>query len=210
MVELSNKVVLFRNMIWNEMKQQSEHQLYAYAEQNSQLIEQKREALKREAENYITSHVQRAQLAAREQIAVRKQENQRVFLETQRQCFDALTESIRQKFADFVTTKAYRNSFQQRLREALASVGEASRLYVLERDRALAQEIVGPAMPLSELPPSEIGGFILVNADETQRVRLTFEKLIEDNTYRIGRALDEWMRHTVLTEAVTTGGKERA
>lgn len=206
MVELSNKVVLFRNMIWNEMKQQSEKELYARAEQNTQFIEQKRQALQRETEQYVESHVRRAQFAARERIAVLKQENQRAFLETQRQCFDALTESIQQKFADFVDTEGYQHALETHLQKALDGMGKASLLYVRDADRTLARTVAGEIAMLP-LPASEIGGFILVNADQTQRVRMTFQKLIDDNTYRIGRALDDWMRHTVLTEAVSAGGE---
>lgn len=212
MVELQNKLVLFRNLIWSEMKQKSEQQLYASAEQNSKMIAQRRAALEREARTYVSQHVDRAMFQAREKIAIQKQENQRVFLETQKKCFDALTESIRQKFVDFSTTEEYKDWFRSHLKTAIAEIGDVAIISVLERDREMARAIVVDKIAIETMRPIEIGGFLLVNADHTQRIRKTFRSLMQENEYEIGKKLNEWLKEGVLQEAkalqVSEGAKE--
>ena len=119
MVELQNKIVLFRNMIWSEEKRRSEQMLYDSTKQNTKLIEDRKARLKHDADTYVKQHTDRAERAAHERVVVHKQENQRIFLETQRKCLDALNASIRQKFTDFVQTDDYKEWMKKHLLRAL-------------------------------------------------------------------------------------------
>ncbi len=209
MVELQSKVVLFRNMIWSEEKQISEQKLHASTEQNTKLITQRKNKLARDERDYIHQHVERARREANERLAVRKQENQRIFLETQRKCFDALTETIRQKFQQFVGTEEYQDWLRKHLSAAFQSHG-GDEVYVLPQDADIAREVCGADVIIHEMSPVEIGGFLLVNADQTRRARHTFRHLMQDHAYEIGRALNHWLRHGALHDGGADQGAAAA
>ncbi|WP_071705719.1 V-type ATP synthase subunit E [Murdochiella vaginalis] len=200
MVELQSKLALFRNMIWSEEKRRSEQMLYDSTTQNSKLIEERKARLKRESEQYIEQHVDRAKREAREQLVVHRQENQRVFLETQKKCLDALNASIRQKFADFAQTPEYAAWMKKHLRAALEEM-DVAEVHVLDRDQDLAHEICGEDLPIKSMPEEEIGGFVLVDRQQAKRTRHTFQYLIQDNEYEIGRALNDWLMNGAIQEA---------
>lgn len=200
MVELQSKLALFRNMIWSEEKRRSEQMLYDSTTQNSKLIEERRARLTRESEQYIAQHVDRARREAHERLVVHRQENQRIFLETQKKCLDALNASIRQKFADFAQTPEYADWMKKHLRAALEEM-DVAEVHVLDRDRDLAREICGEDLPVKSMPEEEIGGFVLVDRQQAKRTRHTFHYLIQDNEYEIGRALNDWLMNGAIQEA---------
>lgn len=200
MVELQNKIVLFRNMIWSEEKRRSEQMLYDSTKQNSKLIEDRKARLKNDADTYVKQHTDRAERAARERVVVHKQENQRIFLETQRKCLDALNASIRQKFTAFVQTDDYKVWMKKHLLRALKEL-DVGQVHVLARDMDLARSICGEDMPIESMPDTEIGGFVLVDRQHAKRTRHTFQYLIQANEYEIGRGLNEWLMNGVVQEA---------
>lgn len=200
MVELQNKIVLFRNMIWSEEKRRSEQMLYDSTKQNTKLIEDRKARLKHDADTYVKQHTDRAERAAHERVVMHKQENQRIFLETQRKCLDALNASIRQKFTDFVQTDDYKEWMKKHLLRALKEL-DVAQVHVLARDMDLAHSICGEDMPIESMPDTEIGGFVLVDRQQAKRTRHTFQYLIQANEYEIGRGLNEWLMNGVVQEA---------
>ncbi len=200
MVELQSKLALFRNMIWSEEKRRSEQMLYDSTKQNSKLIEERKARLERESRQYIEQHVDRAKREAHERLVMHRQENQRVFLETQKKCLDALNETIRQKFADFVQTPEYADWMRKHLGAALQEM-DVAEVHVLERDRQMVRQICADAFPVKSMPEEEIGGFVLVDRQQAKRTRHTFHYLIQNNEYEIGRALHDWLMNGAIQEA---------
>ena len=129
-----------------------------------------------------------------------RQENQRVFLETQKKCLDALNDTIRQKFADFVQTPEYADWMRKHLGAALQEM-DVAEVHVLERDRQMVRQICADAFPVKSMPEEEIGGFVLVDRQQAKRTRHTFHYLIQNNEYEIGRALHDWLMNGAIQEA---------
>lgn len=188
MIELENKINLFRGIVWGEAKAKSEKELYESTEKNTESLNQQRAELDKKKADYVERRRKAADFRSKSRISLQKEENKKALLEAKDKCLVELTQILEQRLTDYAKTDAYKKRLADDLKQEVGKFPDA-KIQISPRDRKIAIDAGFPDERLEDLPDSEIGGYAITSGDGRRRRRMTLRATLEDNSYEIGRAL---------------------
>lgn len=192
MVELSSKVELFHRMIWGEAKKASNQALYEATESTALLIEKRKEEVEEKNRQAVQRKVRLAEERSNREISLQKETNRQKRLSMRKTCLEEVLTALEERLHAYTQTPEYREALRSELQDALAA-HVAAQIQVLPQDQAFVQEQINEQIPIVELPPQELGGFVLDLQGGRTRLRCTLRARLEDNAYEIGKELTEWL-----------------
>ena len=188
MVELENKINLFRGIVWGEAKAKSEKELYDSTEKYAENLKNQKEELEKKKADYIARRKKAAEFRANSAISGQKEENKKALLAAKAECLEELMHDLENRLEDYTETSAYREVLRKEIEEIIES-GGGETIAVRERDKGLWDTFTAKRISWAVLPDSEIGGYALTSADGKRRIRHTLRARLEEHSYDIGRVL---------------------
>lgn len=199
MIELENKLELFRRMIWEEAKKESNKALIQAGESASYIIEKRKKEIEENSKESGERHVRLAIEKSNRDLARIKDENRKKLLVKREEFLSRILLDIKFKLYEFSKSQEYRLWLRASLNKLFDNT-EVDRLYVLNKDKELImeyikeKELIKEQIKMLPLAEDELGGFIVYDQSGRIRVRHTLLSELEDNSYKIGKEMVKWLK----------------
>lgn len=209
MVTFEDKLELFKSMVYDKVKEESDTRVEKLKAENERVLSQSRERLQGEADRIIADMVERGYLKKQEIISQETMEGRRKVLLKLSGFVDTLMQRLYARGAEFAGGEGYREFFLNRLTKALAGIAEreySGRTLMLEltaKDRGLFEADIrelferrgceSSRIEFLELSSEHIGGFVLTDKDGTFRIDSSLSEMIDENREKVGRMVFEYL-----------------
>lgn len=196
MIQLENKLNIFKRIVYDSKKAQLDDELKALQEKNKKLLDDRRKDLEIEMQDYVERRVQLAKEKKNEAIAKEKDANREAVLTALKAQLEDFLERLEEKAASYVGTEEYKRKLVDDFEEALKSV-DTKNLIVAVRpeDRHLLEEKCGEGLTVKfeDLDESAIGGFYMYDDKRMFRINASLHEKIYGSSFEIGRLLHNAM-----------------
>ena len=199
MLDLEAKISSFRKMVWDEEKEKSEQELYNSTEENSKLIESKKEDLEQGLEETVRDRKSFAEMRKNENISKKEFEAKNNLFLYKESLLEDLNDRIVRKLLAYTKTKEYQNNLENKINDSINELklnSEDVIISVLDRDRQLIN------FPnVESLDDEYIGGYLISNLDRDFRYNYTYLNKLKDKKYEVGKKLNQLLESESFNES---------
>jgi vacuolar-type H+-ATPase subunit E/Vma4 len=208
MITVNDKLKLFRKRIVGKRQNAYDKKVHELEDKMVLELEERKELLDKDRHKYESSLLKGIKSERKQRLSNARSEKKRRLLLKRRTMIDTLLEGVRDYTKDFVQTPDYNKYLKKLIMTHLEEIQslDGFKVYLCERDYAkqgLLQDIFYALdLECRGFDISErqlIGGLILVNLDQSIRLDLSLDSVIEDNKTYMGQLI-----YSLLEEA---GGK---
>ncbi|MZQ75889.1 MAG: hypothetical protein GT589_06975 [Peptoclostridium sp.] len=209
MVTFEDKLELFKSMVYDKVKEESDARMEKMNAEKERILSQNKERLQGEAEKIIEDMIERGNLKKQEIISQETMEGRRRVLLKLSGFVDTLMQRLYARGAEFAKGEGYREFFLNKLEKAFACIAAkecAGRTLMLEltaKDREMFEADIrrlferrgceNSGIEFLELAEEHIGGFVLTDKDGTFRINSSLSEMIDENREKVGRMVFEYL-----------------
>lgn len=183
MLDLSSKISSFRKMVWTNEKKKSEKQLYDSTENSSKALNEIKNNLEKEYNNYMKQREEFAKSRKNEKIANISQQEKTLYNRFKEDLLNKLVDEIRLKLINYSQTEEYKNKLKKKATEVLEELSKTDDSLILTVKKS-DQDLF--SFPTKIMEDNKIGGFIIQNKNLTYQYDFTLEKILDNYKYEIG------------------------
>lgn len=183
MLDLSAKISSFRKMVWSNEKRKSEKQLYDSTDYSSKTINEIKNNLEKNYNQYIEKREEFAKARKNEKIANISQIKKTSYYKFKQSLLNQLIEEIKEELKTYSNSDEYKKKLVKEANEVYKNLSENNKdliLCVKKSDQNLFD------FNTDIMDDSKIGGFVIKNKDLTYQYDYSLEKKLENYKYEIG------------------------
>ena len=183
MLDLSAKISSFRKMVWSNEKRKSEKQLYDSTDYSSKTLNEIKNNLEKNYNQYIEKREEFAKARKNEKIANISQHKKTSYNKFKESLLNQLIEEIKEELKTYSKSDEYRQKLVKEAKivyENLSKKQDDLILCVKKSDQDLFD------FETDLMDDSKIGGFIIKNKDLTYQYDYSLEKNLDNYKYEIG------------------------
>lgn len=183
MLDLSAKISSFRKMVWSNEKRKSEKQLYDSTDYSSKTINEIKNNLEKNYNQYIEKREEFAKARKNEKIANISQIKKTSYYKFKQSLLNQLIDEIKEELKTYSNSDEYKKKLVKEANEVYKNLSENNKdliLCVKKSDQNLFD------FNTDIMDDSKIGGFVIKNKDLTYQYDYSLEKKLENYKYEIG------------------------
>lgn len=183
MLDLSAKISSFRKMVWSNEKRKSEKQLYDSTDYSSKTINEIKNNLEKNYNQYIEKREEFAKARKNEKIANISQIKKTSYYKFKQSLLNQLIDEIKEELKTYSNSDEYKKKLVKEANEVYKNLSENNKdliLCVKKSDQNLFD------FNTDIIDDSKIGGFVIKNKDLTYQYDYSLEKKLENYKYEIG------------------------
>lgn len=183
MLDLSAKISSFRKMVWSNEKRKSEKQLYDSTDYSSKTINEIKNNLEKNYNQYIEKREEFAKARKNEKIANISQIKKTSYYKFKQSLLNQLIEEIKEELKIYSNSDEYKKKLVKEANEVYKNLSENNKdliLCVKKSDQNLFD------FNTDIMDDSKIGDFVIKNKDLTYQYDYSLEKKLENYKYEIG------------------------
>lgn len=191
MLDINSKISSFRKMIWDSEKEKSQSQLQESAQKNKKVLEDKKERLDRDFNDYINKRKAFAEYRKNELIAKENESAKDKYYRHKKEILDDLKNHIINELIAYTDSDDYKKNLTEDIDREYKKLRDEDPdtdyfIAVLDKDMDLLKE---KSYELKSLPDKYIGGFLIKSQDGSFQYDFTLIRKLEDYKYEIGKSL---------------------
>ncbi|WP_049690937.1 V-type ATP synthase subunit E [Anaerococcus jeddahensis] len=183
MLDLSAKISSFRKMVWSNEKRKSEKQLYDSTDYSSKTLNEIKNNLEKNYNQYIEKREEFAKARKNEKIANISQIKKTSYYKFKQSLLNQLIDEIKEELKTYSNSDEYKKKLVKEANEVYKNLSENNKdliLCVKKSDQNLFD------FNTDIMDDSKIGGFVIKNKDLTYQYDYSLEKKLENYKYEIG------------------------
>lgn len=183
MLDLSAKISSFRKMVWSNEKRKSEKQLYDSTDYSSKTLNEIKNNLEKNYNQYIEKREEFAKARKNEKIANISQIKKTSYYKFKESLLNQLIDEIKEELKTYSNSDEYKKKLVKEANEVYKNLSENNKdliLCVKKSDQNLFD------FNTDIMDDSKIGGFVIKNKDLTYQYDYSLEKKLENYKYEIG------------------------
>lgn len=183
MLDLSAKISSFRKMVWSNEKRKSEKQLYDSTDYSSKTINEIKNNLEKNYNQYIEKREEFAKARKNEKIANISQIKKTSYYKFKQSLLNQLIDEIKEELKTYSNSDEYKKKLVKEANEVYKNLSENNKdliLCVKKSDQNLFD------FNTDIMDDSKIGDFVIKNKDLTYQYDYSLEKKLENYKYEIG------------------------
>lgn len=194
MITIDEKLELFREIVFNELKKDHDARKESFDQKYGNLVKEKKAELTRKAEKLLKDNRKEIEKEKTRILSRAKIEEKRLYRNMQKRIFEECMEGLIEYGKKFRDTEEYETTWKRDLRKVLPSVvSDELKVYCHEKDiRSMkvyfSQEFSNKRIEFIA-QDDIIGGFILEDVQEGIRFDLTIQGKILANREKVGQLL---------------------
>ncbi|HZH92635.1 MAG TPA: V-type ATP synthase subunit E family protein [Tissierellaceae bacterium] len=199
MITVEEKLEIFHRIVYRDEEEKYLKALKELEEYNQQLLENKKEEMKRQRDEIIRRKITQAKVERNELKSEGLEDTKAKLRQKRKELETDLVDSIVERANEFVKSKGYGEYLCRNLDKYLVEFEEDEVVLILrDEDRLISESCLmklkdqtGKTFIVETLPDEKIGGFMMSNKDRTFNIDHTLKTLIQEKEYMIGKRLND-------------------